>query len=347
MKASKYQRVALISNCIDEGHHKAITDALGLPSAAGFKPMRYEFLGQEGIIIPLDFIASDLLAPTTGSRTDAIVKAKEKFVAAVKFAVSAHAVNTVLLAASTKRLFGDGKELKSLFPDVDFTIGDNGTLISFCSLVGYLVELYNLKKDDQIVIGGLGHLGKGIYFHLKSQGFNNMILVSQFNFREDKAARVVKSYDQIPDGKTKLFLACAHTNPISRADILRIKAKKMAMIDVAVPHGIKANIIAGVEGVQRFDGGDYFLPRLICHFHPLLMGLQNQGDFYGCFLEATMIAFAKSGGNCDFRNLDLFQINATNLAAVKTLFELYHREIFIPISSFSQSIVGLPRSIEI
>ena len=58
--------------------------------------------------------------------------AKRQFISAVQWA-DRRGAKVVLLAASTKRLFGrDGAELKAMFPHMLFTIGDNGTALLLC-----------------------------------------------------------------------------------------------------------------------------------------------------------------------------------------------------------------------
>ena len=86
---------------------------------------------------------------------------KRKFIAATEHAVKKGA-RVILLAASTKRLFGrDGKYLKEKFPNVIFTIGDNGTGLILIKDVFDAIKKSNLKKGAKIVVvGPYGILGR-------------------------------------------------------------------------------------------------------------------------------------------------------------------------------------------
>ena len=68
----------------------------------------------------------------------------------------------VLLAASTKRLFGDdGRALKERFPQILFTIGDNGTVSLLLRETLRAVAKSELRPDQSriAVLGPYGLLG--------------------------------------------------------------------------------------------------------------------------------------------------------------------------------------------
>lgn len=121
----------------------------------------------------LKIINSDTheLLTTKGRR-----KAKEQFLSATKWAVD-NGAKVVLLAASTKRLFGrDAKELKEKFPNTIFTIGDNGTAHLLTEDTFNAIEKNGISKeggnayssDISYVLGALSYkklsLSKGVVF---------------------------------------------------------------------------------------------------------------------------------------------------------------------------------------
>jgi len=92
------------------------------PRDGHFNGMRYWFNGIGCRIRVLDVTPEDLII-NNGRK-----KGKESFLKATVWAQE-HGAKVVLLAAGTKRFFGDGTNLKKMFPNLVFTIGDNGTFL--------------------------------------------------------------------------------------------------------------------------------------------------------------------------------------------------------------------------
>jgi hypothetical protein len=93
------------------------------PASGHFNGPRFSINGIGGRIRVMDCVTEDLLS-SRGRK-----KAKEQFISAADWAEK-HGAKVVLLAASTKRLFGEeGKTIKELFPNLIFTIGDSGTML--------------------------------------------------------------------------------------------------------------------------------------------------------------------------------------------------------------------------
>jgi predicted amino acid dehydrogenase len=98
--------------------------------------------------------------------------AKQQFINAVKWA-DKRGAKVVLLAASTKRLFGrDGAELKAMFPHLLFTIGDNGTALLLCQDIAAALHKAKLSKQSRVlVIGPYGILGTEVTKFLLAEGY--------------------------------------------------------------------------------------------------------------------------------------------------------------------------------
>jgi len=100
-------------------------------------------------------------------------KAKQQFIAATEWA-ERRGARVILLAASTKRLFGrDGAELKKRFPHLLFTIGDNGTAQMLRADVFRALKESRLKPGcaKVLVIGPYGILGSCMTRELVRAGY--------------------------------------------------------------------------------------------------------------------------------------------------------------------------------
>ena len=113
-------------------------------------------------------------------------KAKQQFLSATQWAVE-NGAKVVLLAASTKRLFGhDAKELKEKFPNVVFTIGDNGTAHLLLHDTLNAIKVENISKEHGIIaiLGAYGILGEAMVEALTFRGYK-VIAVGDNVTRQD------------------------------------------------------------------------------------------------------------------------------------------------------------------
>lgn len=318
--------VALISNCIDENNRQDQISFLGPPIDGFFNPLEYELWGVKGIIIPLDFISSDIFS-SSGMR-----EAKKHFISAVKYTQYA-GVKIVLLAASTKRIFGsDGKELKELFPDIIFTIGDNGTTWSMLRLLEHLSK--SLDESEPIIVLGAGFLGEQAIKHLKGR---NLFVVSK-HLKNPDGFELVKTLAEVPT-KTRLLVVCTHNHKESPEALLSCLMPGAMVMDVGVPPGFTKDVYDLADGkIMRFDAGDYLLEGLTTKFNPKLMGLGLANSFHGCFAEASFLSFLSKE---ELLNHDFFLVNDGNMSLVKKVIKEHAKETFIPLMNYSRPILGL------
>ena len=127
-----------------------------------FSWTRYEWEGLHGRL----FMIGSLTEQIGGDKAtnESRRRAQIQFLSAVEKAVSLN-VNTVLLAAATKRLFKAG-ELEKRYPGVTFTLGDNFTGLLLGERILEAFKLSNLdpKMARVLLIAPYGLLG-GVSLH--------------------------------------------------------------------------------------------------------------------------------------------------------------------------------------
>ncbi len=197
---------------------------------AFYKPQLLEFNDTFiGSLIALDTLPDECISKS------GIVKARKQFLEAVKYAVDKLEVKVILLAASTKRLFGkeielkvnwegqlddDGFTLRELYPYVIFTNGDNGTANVLDMEVESILQADNIIPEcadscgsmndshqcsGSVIINGLGLLGTNSLLHLIENNYcdNQVIVISNHTkeLTEIIGNRKVKVYSHINEIK--------------------------------------------------------------------------------------------------------------------------------------------------
>lgn len=187
----------LVSDALSDYHHSLLIKAVNQSYAEDYnKPL---FLNYKNIadccLVSLNSFPTDFL------QKKGIIKARKQFLQALKFAEKEFELKIVLLAASTKRLFGkdielrvnwdgltddNGFTLKELYPNILFTNGDNGTSIVLEMEINSILEKENIKPEDEnlcnlfkdghlcsgsVIINGLGLLGTNSLLHLIENQF--------------------------------------------------------------------------------------------------------------------------------------------------------------------------------
>ncbi len=328
--------IALISNCLSEEHRFYIRNSNNYCAEGVLEPYGFSYKKDRGIIPVLDILPTEMLS------ISGMKKAKEYFVNAVRYAVSQE-VRVVLLAASTKRLFGDGTELKAMFPDVLFTIGDNGTAMAFLKQIAYVTK--NIKKDAPIVVLGAGFLGEAAIEYLKGQGYSKIVIISKHRVKSKENDFQFASLNDYIDSdvfqKASLFLGCAHNHNVTKQQLNAIANTKLILIDVAVPNAVPADLI-DEDSIKftRFDGGDYEIKNLNLEFDHRLMGLSFKTEFYGCFTEAFLLAISKYKGDADF-----FKVNKANMKLVSNLVKNFGDDISVSHRNFGKKVNGFQHNL--
>lgn len=323
--------VALISNCLSKDNSEYINASSNLCAEGVLKPYSFSYKNQKGIIPVLDILPTEMLS------VSGMKKSKKYFINAVKYAVK-QGVKVILLAASTKRLFGDGSELKSLFPDVTFTIGDNGTTLAFLKQIDYVTQ--NTNKQKPVVVLGAGFLGEMAINHLKSKGFQKIIVISKHRIKNQKSEYQFTSLDSYIASdvfeKASLFLGCAHNHAVTLLQLEALVEKQLVIIDVAVPNAVPKEIMDENDNrFARFDGGDYEIKNLELDFNFQQVGLNFKNEFYGCFTEAFLLAMNTHNSNNDF-----FKVNNKNLDFISQLLSKYKDDITVSNRNFGQLVKG-------
>ncbi|MFZ2727073.1 MAG: hypothetical protein WAX77_12530 [Methylococcaceae bacterium] len=207
-------------------------------------------------------------------------RAKQYFINAVYWS-QRRGAKVVLLAASTKRLFGrHGEELKQLFPDIVFTIGDNGTASLLCQDVDEALAKANLqhKHTKVLVIGAYGILGTAITEHL----LLNQVHVLAYGANKSALYQMTANYGIKATtnihaiGKVDAVITCTHSTQAhlnrEAIELLRKHNRKLLVIDVAEPANLdEISYKQCLPYVIRQDAGNAYSPLL----HYVLGGISS------------------------------------------------------------------------
>lgn len=342
--------VLFISNLRDETDRNNYLGLLN-PKEGHFDGNHYWFNRRVACRIRvINTTANDLAAPSGWRR------AKEQFVAAVKWGQE-RGVKVVLLAAGTKRLFGrNGEELKKLFPEILFTIGDNGTANILLQEIEEMLRRTKLnpKESRIVVLGATGILGSQAMDFLMGREFKVVAVSSdalrlarlslKFGSLETQFAE--KQADLAKIGQVDAVVACTH-NPehclISEiVSQLRKPGRKLAVVDVSVPSNLTESEYEKCrDWVIRQDAGNaysrkihYVLSSISCR-----MLRMERGTVFGCFAEAILLGNLILKGENWIREINWFDISRENIEKAA---EMFLEEGFAPPSPkcFRQPIIS-------
>ena len=306
--------VVFISNMRDQEDRKRFLGKK-VPSSGHFDGPRINIDGIQARVRSIDCTAEEML--TTKGRK----KAKKQFIDAVQWAVDRD-VKVILLAASTKRLFGRGGEkLRKLFPDIVFTIGDNGTsLVLHNDVFNFLKKIKLNKVDNKIlVIGPYGILGEAVTRSLVNFGYNVIGMGTNKaglkKVSEDYKIVTHESFSKISD--INLVVACTHSQDAKlTADIvyqIKRENQKLYVIDVAEPSNItKEEYMKCRNTVIRQDAGNAYSKRLnyVLGFFSYSLFRLSKGVVFGCFAESIALFHAIRNEESNMVNeLNLFHVN--------------------------------------
>jgi predicted amino acid dehydrogenase len=260
-------------------------------------------------------------------------KAKEQFIAATEWAERKGA-RVVLLAASTKRLFGrDGAELKARFPNILFTIGDNGTAQLLQTDVFRALEMARLRPNAArvLVIGPYGILGQHVTQALIDEGYevvgygSNQAALAELALRYPNM-QVMTEIRQV--GMVDAVVACTHSTESKLSaecvEWLRHHRRKLLVVDVAEPANLDQDTYALCRDVVvRQDAGNAFsqsLEYVLGSFSSNLLMLSDQVVF-GCFAEAMTLYHAiYLRGHGQLAERDWFVVNSAQITEIAMAF---------------------------
>lgn len=259
-------------------------------------------------------------------------KAQAQFIAACEWAEQKGA-KVVLLAASTKRLFGrDGRLLKERFPNLLFTIGDNGTAHMLWADVSRALQQAQLvpERSRILVIGPYGILGNVITRQLTKAGYR----VIGYGGNETALFEVAYNYGitvttRIADaGQVDAVVCCTHSASakLTAKCIARLRplGRKLLVIDVAEPANLDiATYQQCADEVVRQDTGNAFSRKLSYVLGPVSwrMLMLSRGVVFGCFAEALTLYHAIHHlGQTQLAGLDWFGVDDARTAQVAAAF---------------------------
>lgn len=315
--------VVFICNVRDEAERALFypADATALCQENG--PRLY-INGVAGQIRGINFTAEEMYS-REGRRV-----AKTAFIEAVKWA-RGQGAKVILLAASTKRLFGrDGRELKAMFPDMLFTIGDNGTAQLLCADVDRALAQCGVRQPRVLVIGPYGILGRAVSDHLQRQGVDllgfgaNPVYLSEYH--RDTGVPVVANLADA--GAVDVVVCCTHSHDarltVDAIALLRKTKQKLLVVDVAEPANLDRHVYQQVaDHVVRQDAGNAYSSDLQYVLGCLTSNqlMLAPGTVFGCFAEALALYHAAfREHNPTLLQCDWFDVTAYHQALVGEAF---------------------------
>jgi len=284
-------------------------------------------------------------------------KAKQQFIAATEWA-ERRGARVILLAASTKRLFGrDGAELKKRFPHLLFTIGDNGTAQMLRADVFRALKESRLKPGcaKVLVIGPYGILGSCMTRELVRAGYE----VIGYGHNESALAEVagefgIRTANNIDAvGKVDAVVACTHSTPSKLTPQcvakLRQGQRKLLVVDVSEPANLDIDAYATCRNdVVRQDAGNAFAPDLHYVLGPISwkMIMLSKGTVFGCFAEAMALFHSiHHNGEVALAERDWFQVDSDGMETLEALFADIGFTVPYP-RCFGRPVLGFDLSLE-
>lgn len=319
--------IGIIANSTSMANRDDLIAELGEPRDGFFNPLKFSFKELSGEIIALDIQPNEILEKA------GMARAKVALFKAVDF-LAERGVKVICFTASTKRLPGKtGSEIKKLYPDITFSIGDSATMVSYLALLDhYLLPGQIDRTRSEIVCLGAGFLGVKSVEHLLRRGCKRVTLISEQGENGfPKDLRVLDSLDKMPKG-VKLFLSCSHKYQINPASFRKFLSPQAVILDVAVPPGINREVFEALPAsISRFDGGDFFLEDIRYDFPSKILSFPQVGFWYGCFAEAVILAVARQAG-IDLKKFNFFQVNQENCDFLA--YYLRQEKVSVPLINF-------------
>jgi len=270
-------------------------------------------------------VTSDLLR-SAGRR-----QAKNQFVEATRWAEKQGA-QVVLLAASTKRLFGrDGGKLKKLFPNLLFTIGNNGTAYLLCLEAQHALRRAKLMPNQSkiAVLGPYGILGEIVTSELVKEGYQvigagpNTAALSKISQKYSiETKECFEDFKQVD-----AVISCTHSKKMCLSkeivNQIRKKERKLLVVDVSEPSNLSIEEYNRCNGtVIRQDAGNAYSKKLHYALGPISykMFRLSGGVTFGCFAEALSLSAALKRGENHIKNYNWFSVCEENINRIAKLF---------------------------
>lgn len=257
-------------------------------------------------------------------------RAQQQFIAAAEWARN-HGAKVILLAAATKRLFGETNDrLQKMFPELLFTIGDNGTTLVLLNEIKRAFKEAGLNPGNSRigVLGPYGFLGELVTKDLTEKGYK-VIGVGPNQTALKRMAKnynieICRNFNEV--GEVDAVVACTHSERVRLNDLaidfLRRKNRKLLVVDVAEPSNLrKEELEKCKEIVIRQDAGNAYSPNLkyVLGAISYKMLRLTRGVTFGCFAETLSIAASIKRGE-NVKDVNWFSVNNENMKTVSHLF---------------------------
>lgn len=294
-------------------------------SGGHFIGPRFKMKDTRGCIRFIDTSTEELMT-ASGRR-----RAQTQFLSAVRWAHSQGA-KVVLFAAGTKRIFPEDRmeQLVKDYPDIVFTLGDNGTATMLINDVMDGIKATGLGKDCQIaVIGPSGYLGEMVTSFLTKNGYRVCGVSAHIKRSEQISQKFgIPVHGSITEvSGIDLVVACNHGHAVRLTANQTARMKKnLVVIDVCVPPNFTEPEFSKTETVYRRDAGNAYSPDLKYVFGRLSYGRLRmaEGLVFGCFAETITLAYLLKAGydSVYLESVDWFNVSAEKIELVKKMFIL-------------------------
>jgi hypothetical protein len=322
--------IGIIANSTSESNRLELIAELGEPNNGFFGPLKFSFKEFLGEIIPLDIQPHDIFTKS------GMVKGKNAMLGAVKYLADKGA-KVICFTAATKRLPGKfGQEVKSLYPEIIFSIGDNLTSVSYLLLIDRVLSLSDKinPERDQFAVLGAGFLGLKTIETLLTRNCQKITLVSEQKIVGlDERVQVIASPDKLPP-QIKMLMSCTHKyrDTIDPEKLWECLHPEAIILDVAVPPGISPKVHKLLPAASfLLHAGDFFLDDVKYSFPPSILSFPLVGFWFGCFTEAIILTIAHDAGE-DLQKFNFFEINP--VAQEMLLGFLEHERVSLPLVNF-------------
>lgn len=259
-------------------------------------------------------------------------KAREQFKAAAHWAEQ-NGAKVVLLAAATKRLFKREElaELKTEFPEMVFTIGDNGTVLLLIKETLRALEAAGLRPicSRVAILGPYGFLGEIMTRTLNDLGYE--LIGAGPNQKglkrvaEEYGVATCQTLAEID--KVDAVVACTHSEAVrltaESVELIRRDSKKLLVIDVAEPSNFRYKEYQKCKAVViRQDAGNGYAPKLkyVLGAISYRMLRLTRGVTFGCFAEAISLSSALKRGK-KVGEVDWLTVSERNMEIVAEIFD--------------------------
>lgn len=325
MKKLEPPLIGIIANSTTLQNREDLVKELGEPHNGFFNSLKFNFQDMSGEIVPLDIQPNDIL------RKSSFIAAKLAMFEAINYLVTKGS-KIICFTASTKRLMGEfGQDIKNVYPNIIFTIGDNSTMISFKALLDHFLSDLD-KENDSVACLGAGFLGEqavGTFLH---HGFKRIVLLSEQKIDHfPSEVLVVNSLEKLP-GNLKFLSGCSHKYQINPDHFKSLFTESATIVDVCVPPVINFDVYKVLpKKVRRFDAGDFYLLDVNYKFRPEVLKFPEAHFWYGCFTEAIMLNLAYRDGH-QLDNYNFFEINDQNKNLINGY--LKKQQVSVPLINF-------------